>query len=156
MDFIIGFFSLFPVDESIVDLTQTNDGYLDDERFAAAYNTPIIEHHIRDCAMVDPAIVSAEIIGQDSESITFGLALGNLGEIPVGYIELSAFDGEQGAPIETRVIKRLAAEENLDHMFTIPRSSITSMEAIFVIDSNDKIEEMDEENNQVIIQISSP
>jgi hypothetical protein len=132
------------------------DGYLDDERFAAAYNTPIIEHHIRDCAMVDPAIVSAEIIGQDSESITFGLALGNLGEIPVGYIELSAFNGEQGAPIETRVIKRLAAEENMDHVFTIPRSSITSMEAIFVIDSNDKIEEMDEENNQVTIQISSP
>jgi len=127
-------------------LFEPDGGYADDATFADFYNNYIIGTlQMPDCHLVEPEILALTVIAETATDITYRLTLGNLGNTAVNFVPLAAFDGDGfGALIEERIIDRIEPGVNITHDFTVDKSMLTSDSAVFVLDKDDMIAEMNE------------
>jgi hypothetical protein len=90
----------------------------------------------------------------------FDLTLKNNGTIPVGYVNLRAYDGSpSGRLIRERVIGVLGAGETKAHRMTIPSTepngqiNVLNGKVYFVFDVSDMIAESNESNNTITVNL---
>jgi VCBS repeat-containing protein len=150
--FYSDFFILNPPDPVERYALEPLDGYIDESDFVSNYYYGVVgSDDFPVCGSVDPAIESLNLISEDSDTIAFSLALNNYGDIPLGYVTLTAYN-YYSEPVEERIIRHLPSQETVTNTFTVLKSDFPYQKITFKLDGENVIVENSEENNTASYQ----